>query len=56
MIVRRETTVEDVTKDVHSEYYKNFKYARVWESARSPGESVGLKYLLKDGDIVELHA
>lgn len=55
LIRRGETTVEDVAKDVHSEFYKNFKYAKVWGSSKYPGERVGLKYLLKDGDTVELH-
>ncbi|MEM3866916.1 MAG: TGS domain-containing protein, partial [Candidatus Bathyarchaeia archaeon] len=36
---------------------KNFKYARVWgPSSKFPGEKVGLNHLLKDGDIVEIHA
>ncbi|MFQ6075015.1 MAG: GTPase [Candidatus Bathyarchaeia archaeon] len=56
LIMRGETTVEDVAKAVHSEFYRNFKYARVWGSSRYPGERVGLRYLLKDGDTVEIRA
>ncbi len=55
LIKRGETTVEDVAKDVHSEFYRSFKYAKVWGSSKYRGERVGLKYLLKDGDTVELH-
>jgi len=56
LIMRGETTVEDVTKAIHSEFYKNFKYAKVWGSSKYPGEKVGLNYPLKDRDIVEIHS
>ncbi len=54
MIMREGTTVEDAAKAVHSTFYKNFKYARVWGSSKYAGEKVGLKYVLKDKDAVEL--
>lgn len=56
LIMRGETTVEDVAKAVHSQFFRDFKYARVWGSSRYPGERVGLRYLLKDGDTVEIRA
>lgn len=56
LIMRDEATVEDVAKAVHSAFYRNFKYAKIWGSSKYPGEKVGLKCLLKDGDVVELHA
>jgi ribosome-interacting GTPase 1 len=55
MIMRGKTTVEDVAKLVHSELFKKLKYAKVWGSVKFPGEKVGSKYTLKDGDIVEIH-
>lgn len=48
-------TIEDLTKNVHSTFYRRFKYAKVWGSSKYPGEKVGLHYVLKDKDIVELH-
>ena len=42
--------IEDVSKAIHSDYYKNFKYAKVWGSSNYPGEKVGLKYPLQDRD------
>ena len=56
LIMRAEPTVGDVAKEVHSEFYRNFKYAKIWGSSKYPGEKVGLNYRLKDRDIVEIHA
>lgn len=55
IIMKGKTTVEDVAKLVHSELYGRLKYAKVWGSSKFPGEKVGSKYVLKDGDIVEIH-
>jgi len=57
IILKEGATIGDLAKEIHSELYKNFKYARVWgPSSKFPGEKVGLNHLLKDGDIVEIHA
>ena len=56
LIMKRETTVGEVTRTIHNEFYKHFKYARVWGSSNYPGEKVGLNRVLKDNDIVEIRA
>lgn len=57
VILKEGATIGDLAEKIHSELYKNFKYARVWgPSSKFPGEKVGLNHLLKDGDIVEIHA
>jgi len=55
MIMKRATTVENVAKEIHSEYLTNFKYAKIWGSTDYPGARVGLKYILRDGDVIEIH-
>lgn len=56
VILKEGATIADLAKEIHSELYKNFKYARVWgPSSKFPGEKVGLNHLLKDGDSVEIH-
>lgn len=55
MIMTINSTVGDTAKAVHSAFYKEFKYAKVWGSTKYLGERVGLNYILKDRDIVELH-
>jgi len=49
------STVKDVAEHVHKDFVRNFKFARVWGSTRFPGAQVGLGYVLKDKDIVEIH-
>jgi len=55
LIVKHNSTVGDVCRKIHKEFYKDFKHARVWGSSRFPGQKVGIDYKLIDKDIVELH-
>ncbi|MEM1673546.1 MAG: GTPase [Candidatus Bathyarchaeia archaeon] len=56
LVVKSGTSVIEVARELHSEIYKNFKYARIWgPSAKYPGERVGPTHILEDGDIVEIH-
>ncbi len=49
--------VEDLAKKIHKDFLKNFQFARIWGSSSrfSKGQQVGLKHVLEDGDIVEMH-
>ena len=56
IVVGEGTRVVDVAKELHSELYKRFRYARMWgPSAKYPGEKVGSGHLIKEGDIIEIH-
>jgi len=56
-VVRRGTTVGELARMIHSDLHRGFRYARLWgPGARFPGERVGPDRVLKDGDIVEIHA
>jgi ribosome-interacting GTPase 1 len=52
IVLKAGSTVEDIAKRIFPN--KEIKQARVWGSAKFPGQVVGLDYELKDGDIVEL--
>ncbi len=55
VILKTGSSVLDVAKTIHSQFYKNFKYARIWgPSAKYPAEHVGSTHILVDGDIVEI--
>jgi len=47
--------IMDLARNIHEDMIKFFMFARVWGSTKFPGERVGLKYILKDKDIVEIH-
>jgi hypothetical protein len=53
MIVKRNSTVENVCSHIHTDMVKEFKHAQVWgKSARFGGQKVGLSHVLQDGDVV----
>lgn len=56
IVSRQGLTVGDLAKTIHSDFYKRFKYARIWgKSAKFESERVGLDHELADGDVVQLH-
>jgi hypothetical protein len=50
------STVKDVAKAIHKDFLSHFKFARIWGSSKFPGQKVGLDYVLKDRDVVEIHS
>jgi ribosome-interacting GTPase 1 len=54
MIMQKQSTVGDVAKMIHKDFYKGFKYARLWGSSKYPGERVGLNRVLQDKDVIEI--
>jgi hypothetical protein len=55
LVLPEGSTVMDVAKAVHKDFERSLKFARVWGSSKFPGQQVPRDYVLKDGDIVELH-
>lgn len=55
LITRKGSTIKEVAKKVHRTW-GNARYARVWGSSKFPGQRLGLEYVLKDKDIIEIHA
>jgi len=56
-IIKRGTTVGQLSRQIHSVLFRQFKYARVWgKSASYDGERVGIGHILSDGDVVQIHA
>jgi hypothetical protein len=54
--LKKGATVNDLAKNIHSDFKENFSYAKVWSKRLvfSP-QKVGLTFVLEDGDIVEIH-
>lgn len=54
--LKKESTVKDLAKEIHKDFFNKFKFAYVWgSSAKFPGQEVGLNHKLKDWDTVEIH-
>ncbi len=54
--LKKGSTVKDLASLVHKDFVKNFKYARIWgKSVKHEGSTSGLKHVLEEGDIVEIH-
>jgi small GTP-binding protein len=48
-------TVEDVAREIHQDMVRSFAGARIWgPSARFPGQQVGRRHEVRDGDTVEI--
>jgi ribosome-interacting GTPase 1 len=56
-IIKKGTTVGELSRQIHSVLFRQFKYARIWgKSASYDGERVGIGHILSDGDVVQIHA
>jgi uncharacterized protein len=57
LILRRNSTIEEVCNLMHKQFSRQFRYAHVWgPSARHAGQRVGLDHVLLDNDTVSLVA
>ncbi|MCK5624564.1 50S ribosome-binding GTPase [Candidatus Pacearchaeota archaeon] len=56
IILEPNSTVRDLAKNLHKNFIEKFKFAKVWgPSSKFAGMTCGLKHVLKDKDIIELH-
>ena len=55
-VLRRGATVHELAVAVHKDIAERLKHARIWGTARFPGQQVDRDHALSDRDVVELHA
>jgi len=56
-VIKGGTTVGELSRQIHTALFRQFKYARVWgKSVSYEGERVGISHVLLDRDVVEIHA
>ncbi|RLI44706.1 GTP-binding protein [Candidatus Bathyarchaeota archaeon] len=54
--IKRGSTILDLAKRIHSDFYEHFSYAKVWSKRlRFSPQKVGGSFVLEDGDTVEIH-
>jgi len=56
IILDRGSTLEAAAAEVHKDFARKMKYARIWGSGKHDGVMAGKDHVLQDGDIIELHA
>lgn len=53
LVISEGSTVGDLCDNIHRSFRRNFRYANVWgDSAKFPGQMVGIDHTLSNGDIV----
>ncbi|MDO5553051.1 MAG: TGS domain-containing protein [Planctomycetia bacterium] len=53
--VRQGDTVLDLAEQIHKDYVEKFKFGRVWGEAVHDGTVVKGDYVIREGDVVEIH-
>ena len=53
MALGKKSNVKDFANRIHKDFVENFRFARLWRKGMI--RQVGLKYILQDGDMVEIH-
>ena len=56
LILKENSNIRQACEKIHKDFVKNFDYARIWgQSAKFPGQKVGMEHILKDHDILEIY-
>jgi uncharacterized protein len=56
LTLKAQSTVRDAVVSVHKTMLKDFKFARIFDQTKFSGKKVGLDYVLKDCDVLEIHS
>jgi hypothetical protein len=54
-VLPAESTLQELADRIHHDLGRSFKFARVWGKDTFEGQRVQRDYLLREGDIVEIH-
>ena len=54
-VLKKGATVNDLAAKIHKDFVGKLKFARVWGHELYDGQMIQRDYVLKDGDMVELH-
>jgi uncharacterized protein len=55
-VLRQGATILDVAEAVHKDIAASLKFARVWGAETFDGQRVMRDYVVRDGDVIELHS
>jgi uncharacterized protein len=54
-VMKKESSVKNLIERINEDWLKIFRFVRIFDNSKFSGRQVGLDYLLKDKDIVEIH-
>lgn len=54
-VLKKGGTITDLAAKIHRDFSSDLRYAKLWRSDEYNGMMAGKDFVLKDGDIVELH-
>lgn len=55
VVLKNGSNVKDLIERINRNWLKNFRFARIFDDTKFSGRPVGLEYVLKDRDIIEIH-
>ncbi|MDD4876128.1 MAG: 50S ribosome-binding GTPase [Dehalococcoidales bacterium] len=55
IILKQGSTLEEAATEIHKDFGKNLKFARIWGSGKHDGIMAKRDHILQDGDLIELH-
>jgi len=55
IVLKRGSTLENAAAEVHKDFARKLKYARIWGSGKHDGLMAKRDHVLQDGDVIELH-
>jgi ribosome-interacting GTPase 1 len=55
VVLKKGSIVKDLVQRINYMWVDNFNFVRIFDDTRFSGRKVGLEYVLKDKDIVEIH-
>jgi len=53
-VFRKGTTVIEMAREIHKDFAKSFRTARIYSEDKYNGQRVGKDFVLRDGDVIEL--
>ncbi|UCE75095.1 MAG: GTP-binding protein [Methanomassiliicoccales archaeon] len=55
LVIKRDSSIGNVCDIIHRTFRKRFRYANIWgNSAKFPGQTVGMRHVLQDGDVLTI--
>jgi ribosome-interacting GTPase 1 len=56
IVLKSGSNLQDAAAEVHKDFVRNLKYARIWGSGKHDGVMARRDHVMQDGDVIELHA